>query len=103
MRRESRWPALLGGALLPAAVLCFFTAMDHLEQGRADEGRRQLESSVRRAAVACYAAEGQYPPDLAYLETHYGVQEDTGRYTVRYEIFAENLMPDITVLENDDT
>ena len=52
--------------------------------------------------MACYAAEGIYPPDLDYLEEHYGLQIDRDRYTVFYQIFASNLMPDITVLEQSD-
>ena len=55
---------------------------------------------LRRGCAACYAAEGIYPQDLEYLEEHYGVQVDGDRYVVHYEIFAQNLMPDITVLEN---
>jgi hypothetical protein len=51
--------------------------------------------------VACYAAEGVYPPDLDYLKEHYGLQINEERYTVFYEIFAENLMPAITVLEKE--
>lgn len=89
--------------LVPAvlAVLLIFTsALSDLQDGRTSEGRRQLENAVRRSAVACYAAEGVYPPDLAYLEEHYGIQIDRERYTVMYEIFASNLMPDVTVLEN---
>ena len=95
----------LGGGLLPAAVLAalvwFLTAVSNLEAGRQNEGRAQLEDAIRRAAVACYAAEGIYPPDLTYLEEHYGVQVDEARYTVGYSVFASNLMPDITVLENE--
>jgi hypothetical protein len=87
-------------AIAVAALLFFSTSLHHLETGQAAEGRRQLEESLRRAAVACYAAEGSYPMDVAYLEEHYGIQIDTDRYTVRYDAFAENLMPDITVLEN---
>ena len=30
--------------------------------------KEQLETAVRRAAVACYAAEGAYPQDLAYMQ-----------------------------------
>ena len=60
---------------------------------------QQLEESLRRSAVACYAAEGVYPPDLAYLEEHYGVQIDEKRFAVYYDAFASNMMPDITVLE----
>jgi hypothetical protein len=49
--------------------------------------------------VSCYALEGQYPPDIAYLQEQYGLQIDMDRYMVHYEVFAENIMPDITVLE----
>ena len=96
----------LGGGLVTAAVALsvlawFLTAMAHLDTGRRDEGRQQLEDAIRRSAVACYAAEGIYPPDLAYLEEHYGIQVDEARYTVDYTVFASNLMPDITVLENE--
>ena len=42
---------------------------------------------------------GIYPPDLEYLEEHYGIQIEDSGYIVRYMTFGENLMPDITVLE----
>jgi len=99
-RRWNFGPALLIPAAL-AVLLLFTTALSNLEEGRRDEGREQLEEAVRRGAVACYAAEGMYPPDLEYLETHYGIQVDRERYTVVYEVFASNLMPDVTVLENE--
>lgn len=105
MRQKNRRGTLLIGLLLPAvsatALLCFFTALSNLESGRDAEGKRQLEDAVRRAAVACYAAEGVYPPNLTYLETYYGIQIDEDRYTVYYDVFASNLMPDITVLEKE--
>ena len=105
MRRRKRgWLALLRGLLLPVAavvvLLCFVSAVDSLNKGRSEEDLRQLEEALRRGCAACYAAEGVYPPDLEYLEEHYGLQLDKERYTVRYYVFAENLMPDITVLEN---
>ena len=71
-----------------------------MQNGHSEEGRLQLEDSVRRAAVTCYAVEGIYPPDLAYLQEHYGIQADDSNYTVFYEAFASNMMPDITVVEN---
>lgn len=82
-----------------AVVLWFFTALNNLGSGQSDEGRQQLETALRRAAVACYAAEGVYPPTLDYLTEHYGVQIEDDQYIVFYDIFANNLMPDITVLE----
>lgn len=82
-----------------AVCACFFTGLRNLDQGQETAGRQQLEDSIRRAAVACYASEGVYPPTLDYLKAHYGIQVDNSRYAVFYEVFAENLMPDITVVE----
>lgn len=90
---------ILAAAIAVALAIWFFTALSSLEESRNEEGRQQLEDALRRGAVACYAAEGVYPPTLEYLTEHYGVQIDEDRYTVFYEIFAENLMPEITVLE----
>lgn len=96
----------LGMLLLPVAVaavlLLFLTGLSNLDRDRSEEGRKQLEEALRRGAVACYAAEGIYPPNLEYLKEHYGVQVDEERYAVFYEVFASNLMPDITVLERDE-
>ena len=50
-----------------AAVLCLSVAVSNLQTGRNDAGRRQLEDSIRRAAVTCYATEGVYPPTLKYM------------------------------------
>lgn len=93
---------MLTAAVILGMLLWFLGATQQLDADRSREGRQQLEESLRRAAVACYAAEGVYPPTLDYLTAHYGVQFDKNRYQVFYEVFGENLMPQITVLEKDD-
>lgn len=80
-------------------VLFFFAATDNLKEGSREEEKKQLEEAIRKAVVACYATEGVYPPDLTYVKEHYGLQINEERYLVVYDIFAENLMPEITVLE----
>lgn len=94
--------AAVGNIVLPAiliiALLVFFTGLGNLSDGQKEEGRVQLEESIRRAAVACYAAEGIYPPNIKYLQEHYGIQIDSSRYAVFYEVFGSNLMPNITVV-----
>lgn len=88
---------------LPVVVLTvallFFTALSEIGRGQGEEAKQQLEEALRRASVSCYATEGIYPPTLEYLEDHYGIQVDRDRYTVHYQVFATNVMPDITVLE----
>ena len=77
----------------------FLHGVSGVERGADREGLRQLERALRQAAVACYATEGIYPPDVDYLCRHYGVLVDEERYTVVYDSFADNLMPEILVLE----
>ena len=63
------------------------------------EGLRLLEESIMRAVIQCYAVEGAYPDSLKRIEEHYGVYIDGTRYVVHYDIFASNILPDITVME----
>ena len=86
--------------ILLAALLCMTLAVSRLETGRQAQGKQQLEQALLKACVACYAAEGCYPPSLEHLQTYYGVQINTEVFTVKYEVFASNLMPEITVLVN---
>ena len=86
--------------LMLAAVLLFSTALSEMNADKASHDLEKLEETLTRAAVSCYAVEGAYPPNVDYLAENYSVQIDTDRYTVKYELYASNLMPSITVLEN---
>lgn len=79
----------------------FVMAVSNLKQGNRAEEKKQLEEAIRRSVVTCYATEGVYPPNFAYVKEKYGILVDESRYLVVYDAFAENLMPDITVLERD--
>ena len=85
--------------MILAAAVCFLLAVSRLESRREAQGQKQLEEVLRRTAVSCYASEGFYPPSVAYMQEHYGLQFQEEDYVIRYERFASNLMPDITVLE----
>ena len=65
--------------------------------GQRAKSLRSTEEGVRRAAVHCYAIEGQYPESVDYLEENYGLRIDHDRYLVHYDIFADNILPEITV------
>lgn len=62
------------------------------------ESAAAIQEAVRRSALQCYAVEGVYPPNLAYLEENYGLQVNTNDFYVSYEAFASNLPPDIRVV-----
>ena len=95
MKRKSiSWAVIL----ITCAVIIVLTAVANLEQGRQAEDIRQLEQALKRTAVACYAVEGVYPPDVDYMRQRYGLTFDDSRYTVHYELAASNLMPQIHVM-----
>ena len=98
-KKSSFLPMVLMPVVVIALVLCFLSGISNVTRGQSKEDKRRLEDVLRESAVACYAVEGFYPPDLAYLEEHYGVQIDKRNFVVHYTAIAENLMPDITVLE----
>ena len=79
-------------------VVFVLVATRNLEQGRQAEDIRQLEQALQRTAVACYAVEGVYPPDVDYMREHYGLTYDESRYTVHYKLVASNFMPKIDVM-----
>ena len=89
-------PIVLG---LLAILLCVSLWLRDLDRRQREAGRQRLENALRRSVAACYAAEGIYPPNLDYLRQHYGLQIDEERFRVFYEVFAHNLMPEMTVLE----
>ena len=68
------------------------------EQSSRAEGLRVLDESIRRAVVKNYTVEGKYPESVDYIKTKYGIHIDS-RYVVHYSIFAENIFPEIAVIE----
>ena len=41
---------------------------------------------------------GAYPSSLAYLEENYGLVVNRSDYAITYEVFADNVMPNVVVL-----
>lgn len=87
-------------AVLLVAIFCLQRATVKMQDSQRSESLKQLDASIRKATMTCYATEGVYPPTIAYLEKNYGIQIDYNRFTVFYDVFAKNMMPDITVMEN---
>lgn len=88
--------------VLLAAVFCLYKASAKMGSNQQAESLKQLQQSIRKATMTCYATEGVYPPTIQYLKDNYGIQVDETKFVVFYEIFGENLMPDITVMERQD-
>jgi len=78
-----------------ALLFSALSAVDTQNQAAQTEA---LKSAVLRATLTCYAVEGRYPTDAAYLRAYYGLVYDQQRFIVSLSAFADNLLPDISVL-----
>ena len=87
--------------VMALAIFCLYKGVRKMEYGQQAESVKQLDSSIRKAVLTCYAAEGVYPPTVEYLKQNYGIQIDEERFTAFYEVHGDNLMPEITVLEKE--
>ena len=96
-RRRRRRRFIVPIVLLLAVLV--FLGVSGRRQDVLDEGAAAVRAAVQREALQCYIVEGVYPPSVEYMEEHYGLQIDKENYEISYNVIAENLMPDITVLE----
>ena len=86
--------------VLCALVLaCGYFAFSGSGKDLDEETVTAIRDAIRRSALQCYVVEGVYPPDLAYLQDHDGLQVNTDNYYVVYEAFASNVPPTINVIE----
>ena len=99
MKKEKKELGWIVKLLLMLGIICAFVfSLSRLERGSSEIQRKQLEDNIRRACISCYSIEGIYPPTIGYLQENYGLQLNDKHYTVFYEAFAENIMPEITVV-----
>lgn len=98
-RTKNAWlPALLRLAVFAAVAVLVVRGIDKAAEVSDRDGLRAAEQAVRQAAVSCYALEGAYPASYEELKRRSGLALDDEEYVVFYEIFASNIMPEVTVL-----
>ena len=97
-KKKSRIPAVILTLLgLIAAIAVWYFASTVSARDLSDESAAAIKNAIRRGALQCYAVEGIYPPTLEYLEENYGLQVNSRDFYIRYDIFASNIAPEITV------
>jgi hypothetical protein len=78
-----------------------FSGLGGISSGSTQEGVDITREAIERAAIVAYASEGFYPPSLRFIEENYNLQIDHNRFLVRYEVFASNIMPFVSVTAMD--
>lgn len=92
---RSQWINII---LLVLLITVSFIAVDQIDADHSQETVEQIEKSIQKAAITCYAMEGSYA-SLDYLVEHYGIILQPEKYYYFYEYIAGNIMPEIKVFK----
>ncbi len=90
---------IAAGVLFIALIVAFVLMINSMTASSGEKELQLVKDAVKNAALTCYAVEGMYPSDLAYLREHYQLAYNEEKYIVSYDAFASNLMPSISVQE----
>ncbi|MBR3228007.1 MAG: hypothetical protein IKF68_05635 [Erysipelotrichaceae bacterium] len=85
-------------AILLVTAVFFSYRFFNRDEGLQDRISSSIKDTIMRRALQCYVTEGSYPESLAYLEENYGLMINHRDYRVTYEIFADNLPPEVRVV-----
>ena len=93
------FPLVVSFTLFVALAVFVLAGVKNAQAISDKEGLAAAEKAVRQGVVCYYALEGTYPATYEDLKEYCHLVVDDSKYIVFYEIFASNIMPDITVLE----
>ena len=74
--RSPVWKLMLPVLLFLAVVMLVMAGIQNISGAAEEERLSIMKQAVVRSVVQCYAIEGRYPEDIAYLEEHYGLVLD---------------------------
>ena len=80
---------------IAALVIALYTIVPDVNS----QGTVSLRDAIVQSANQCYAIEGSYPYNLEYLESNYGLVVNHDDYSITYEVFADNVAPNVVVVE----
>jgi hypothetical protein len=83
-------------------IVIIFSGIDSYDNQFDDLETNRIQAVVEKYAIQCYATEGAYPPNVEYLEEHYGLILNEDKYIYEYEPVAENIKPIIQIFVKPD-
>ena len=88
------------GAIVITMIVSMMQFSERTLNDMPNEQIQKAEEVIRKAAVQCFALEGEYPMDVEYLAT-YGVKFEKEKFLYHYEWVAGNLPPNVMVFPLD--
>lgn len=96
--RRRTYKRMAGFFAIVLAVVLALIASDAIGASLREQGELSVRNAILSSAKQCCAIEGAYPSSLSYLEENYGLVVNRSDYAITYEVFADNVMPNVVVL-----
>lgn len=81
-----------------AVIVLFIYGISAVSNSSVVNDQEILTKAINRDIVHCYCVEGMYPPNVKYMEEHYGLIYDEDKFIVDYEYIGANIMPKVTII-----
>lgn len=82
-----------------AVIGLFLYGISAVSSSGVTNDKQILEDAIHRDIIHCYSVEGIYPPNVSYMQEHYGLIYDTDKFIVDYEYIGGNIMPIVQIIE----
>ncbi len=100
MKKSGYLRVLIVMCALIAIFLCSMNAYtSYVNEKSLGQQKEILQNAVKSALRTCYAIEGKYPDDVQYLIDNYALRVNEERFHIYFDSFADNVMPDVRVIE----
>ena len=96
IRRRTR-KRMAGLLAIVLVVMLVWLSSNAIGASLREQGELSVRNAILNSAKQCCAIEGAYPSSLAYLEENYGLVVNRSDYAITYEVFADNVMPNVVV------
>ena len=97
IRRRTR-KRMAGLLAIVLVVVLVWLSSNAIGASLREQGELSVRNAILNSAKQCCAIEGAYPSSLAYLEENYWLVVNRSDYAITYEVFADNVMPNVVVL-----
>ena len=82
-----------------AILFIFIGGISTISNSSVVNDKEILTEAIERDIVHCYCVEGMYPPNIKYMEKHYGLTYDKDKFIIDYEYIGANIKPNVMIVQ----
>jgi len=81
-----------------AVISIFIFGISSVSNSSVVNDKEILSDAIQHDIIHCYCIEGMYPPNVRYMQEHYGLTYDDSKFIIDYEYIGANIMPKVMII-----